>query len=541
MAQGQLSPRDAGRPWSVRRVDPWVAGVAVCVVVAGAVVENAGGLDLGPVLDWAIGAAFTAVAVRRPLMRRTTRLTPELALGLATAALWFAATGAQQVPERWQAVATAFTVIGYRGPLLHSLARQAGTPRRSVVLPLLAVGYMGALTGTRASAFATSGVALALAIVVATTARSRRDDARRVARTTAVVLGALGFVWAGFASDLMPAVTGRIVDTVVLLGAIIQLGGTAASRGLSSAVGSLVVELGPTSRQGSPVSATLARALADPYLQVRVYHPNTGWTDDLGRATGDPLVAAPGRVTVAVDPEGGRVALVHTEPGAADGPLARAAAGAALLALESVRLEAGVRREATAVRESTARLVTVDEEERRSLAERLHSGPLSRLERLRSDLLEAGEEVAPVAEELERVLSDLGDLAAGLDPGRIGTDGLWRSLARLCDGMGIPVTYEVDPDVDGLPAELAALTYFVTAEALTNAGRHAAATRAQVALRLHDRELTLTIEDDGHGGAVVRPGRGVQGLIDRVELAGGRLTLDSPHGGPTRIVAHVPC
>ena len=96
------------------------------------------------------------------------------------------------------------------------------------------------------------------------------------------------------------------------------------------------------------------------------------------------------------------------------------------------------------------------------------------------------------------------------------------------------------PGADGLPPELAALTYFVTAEALTNVARHAAATRARVALGITEREVCLTIDDDGRGGAVVEPGRGVQGVRDRVELAGGRLTLDSPPGGPTRLEVRVP-
>jgi signal transduction histidine kinase len=544
-------------------VDLWVAAAAIAVLAAGASLELADGLDVRPLLDWTIGAGFTAAAARRPFMGRTARRTAELALGLGTAALWFAATGAAHLPPQWQGTATVLTgltVIGYRGPLLHWLVRQADAPRRGTVLALLAVGYAGALTGTRGSAVATAATALALAVVVAATARSRRDDARRVARATAVVLAALGLVWASAATGLLPSSAGVLLDTVVLLGAVVLLGGPAASRGLSGAVGSLVVELGPSSRQRAPVSATLARALADPQLHVRAYAPDTGWTDEFGRPVSDPVAADPDRVTLADGPDGGRVALVHGEPGAADGPLARAAATAALLALESVRLEANVRREATAVRESTARLVTVDEEERRALSLRLQTGPLSRLERLQEAMVRGDDELTPVTEELDRVIRDLGDLAAGLDPGGIGTDGLTQTLRRLCEGMGLPVALHVSHDADSLPADslpadslpadslpadslpadLAALAYFVTAEALTNVVRHAAADHASVTLDVSTHEVLLTIEDDGRGGAVVDAGRGVQGLIDRVEFAGGRLTLDSPSGGPTRLVARVP-
>lgn len=183
---------------------------------------------------------------------------------------------------------------------------------------------------------------------------------------------------------------------------------------------------------------------------------------------------------------------------------------------------------------------TADEEERRSLAERLHSGPLSRLERLRAALTHRDDELFALTEELDHVTADLGDLAAGLDPGGLRAEGLSRTLARLCDGMGFLVTLDVSPGTARLPAETAALAYFVTAEALTNVARHAAARCARVELLVHLHDLRLTIEDDGRGGVAVHRGRGVQGLVDRVEVAGGRLTVDSPPGGPTRLVAHVP-
>jgi signal transduction histidine kinase len=515
-------------------------GAAVVLVVAGAVVEAGSGPSVGAVLDWTIGAGFTAAAVRRSRARPTARPPVELVLGLATAALWFASTGAGLLPTQWQAVATSVTVIAYRGPLLHWLVAHAGIARRGTVLLLLTLGYAAALTGTRASAVVTALAALGLAAAVVRRARGRRDDARRVARATAAVLIALGLVWAGAAADVVPTEARQVMDVAVLLCAIGLLGRSADASGLSGAVGGLVVELGPSGRHSSPVSATLARALADPLLQLRAYSPDTGWTDESGRPARDPVADTPDRVTVAQAGDGSRVALIHAEPRSADDPLARAAAAAALLALDSVRWEARVRREADDVRESTARLVTVDDEERRALADRLNTGPLSRLQALRRSLTEEGEAVAPLVEELDRVMIDLGYLAAGLDPGGIGTEGLSRALARLCDGMAFPVEHRLSPGADDLAAELATVCYFVTAEALTNAARHAAATSARVTLDVTDLDLRLTVEDDGRGGIVVSPGGGLQGLMDRVEFLGGRLTLDSPPGGPTRLVVDVP-
>jgi signal transduction histidine kinase len=162
------------------------------------------------------------------------------------------------------------------------------------------------------------------------------------------------------------------------------------------------------------------------------------------------------------------------------------------------------------------------------------------LAELRRSLAGEGDELAPLAEELDRVMIDLSHLAAGLDPGGIATEGLSGALAGLCDGMAFPVEQHLSASADGLPPDLAALIYFVTAEALTNVSRHAGATRASVALDVTEHLVRLTIDDDGRGGAVVETGGGTQGLRDRVELAGGRLTLDSPPGGPTRLLATVP-
>jgi signal transduction histidine kinase len=83
-----------------------------------------------------------------------------------------------------------------------------------------------------------------------------------------------------------------------------------------------------------------------------------------------------------------------------------------------------------------------------------------------------------------------------------------------------------------------ALVYFVAAECLTNIARHSGATKATVTVALDDT-VRIEIADNGHGGATTTEGRGLQGLADRVTLAGGEFTIDSPPGGPTRIAAEL--
>lgn len=281
--------------------------------------------------------------------------------------------------------------------------------------------------------------------------------------------------------------------------------------GLSGAVGEIVLDLGPTGQATSPVAASLARALADPDLLIRTFQPDTGWTDDRGRPVADPEAERGERgVTAAATAAGRRVMLVHGPKGAGDTELARAAARAAALALESVRVEALVRRQALDIRLSAARLVTVDDTQRGVLAERLRAGPIARLARIRGPQRDRAAD--PFVAEIDRIVDDLHRMAQGLDPaaladGRTVREALY-DLARRAD---VPVDCDLDEKLDRLPDDSSALVYYATSECLTNIARHAHATAAHLQVRL-DRTLVVDIHDNGHGGAVANPGGGLQGL-----------------------------
>jgi len=90
-----------------------------------------------------------------------------------------------------------------------------------------------------------------------------------------------------------------------------------------------------------------------------------------------------------------------------------------------------------------------------------------------------------------------------------------------------------------LPEPVEAAAYYVVAEALANVQKHAGATRVVVHAATEDRGLIVEVEDNGVGGADDE-GSGLRGLADRVEALGGRLTLDSPAGGGTRLLAEIP-
>jgi len=102
----------------------------------------------------------------------------------------------------------------------------------------------------------------------------------------------------------------------------------------------------------------------------------------------------------------------------------------------------------------------------------------------------------------------------------------------------LPVTVEVTPD--RLPAPVETTAYFVAAEALTNAVKHADAACAHVRAAVRHGVLELEIRDDGRGGADPQRGTGLVGLADRVASVDGAITVTSPAGKGTTITVRLP-
>jgi signal transduction histidine kinase len=103
----------------------------------------------------------------------------------------------------------------------------------------------------------------------------------------------------------------------------------------------------------------------------------------------------------------------------------------------------------------------------------------------------------------------------------------------------VPVTF--DAQIEGLlPDEVEVAAYYVAAEALTNAAKHARASVVQLDAATADGAVRLTIRDNGVGGAHPGGGSGLIGLQDRVEALGGSITIDSPAGSGTCIVVTLP-
>jgi signal transduction histidine kinase len=136
-------------------------------------------------------------------------------------------------------------------------------------------------------------------------------------------------------------------------------------------------------------------------------------------------------------------------------------------------------------------------------------------------------------------LKELRDLVRGIRPPVLADRGLAAAITSLADRTPVPV--HVVSTVEPRPSEaVETAAYFVVAESLTNAAKHARANRIDVRLQRLGSSLQVEISDDGQGGADVA-GHGLSGLRRRVEALDGHLFVTSPRGGPTIIRAEIPC
>jgi signal transduction histidine kinase/integral membrane sensor domain MASE1 len=199
---------------------------------------------------------------------------------------------------------------------------------------------------------------------------------------------------------------------------------------------------------------------------------------------------------------------------------------------------------------SRARLVEVGDAERRRLERNLHDGAQQRLVsvalglnmvagKLESDPRTARSLLSGAQTELARGLEELRELARGIHPAVLTDRGLGPALDALTARAPLPVDVTTVPD-ERLSPPVEAAAYYVIAEAITNVAKYAHATGATVSISRANGAATVTVSDDGVGGADPAVGSGLRGLAARVEALNGHLDIDSPPGGGTRITAEIP-
>jgi signal transduction histidine kinase len=275
---------------------------------------------------------------------------------------------------------------------------------------------------------------------------------------------------------------------------------------------------------------------------------NSDWL--LRDGNGQPLPVASGvGVPVVVDGSLWGVMSVASSTGTPLPPdtEARLAAFTELIATAVANAEARSKLSA-----SRARVVASADETRRRIERDLHDGAQQRLIslalRLRAVQATVPPEQAKLADELDEVINGLSDsldelreLARGIHPAILARAGLGPALRGLAHRSRLPVKLEARIQ-DRLPERVEVTAYYILSEALTNAAKHASATAVRVDVDVDPTRgaIRLAVRDDGVGGADPARGSGLLGLQDRVEAAGGTITIRSPAGEGTELLVELP-
>ncbi|QYN37401.1 sensor histidine kinase [Pseudonocardia sp. DSM 110487] len=189
--------------------------------------------------------------------------------------------------------------------------------------------------------------------------------------------------------------------------------------------------------------------------------------------------------------------------------------------------------------------------ELRRIERDLHDGTQARLVAIalrlgvaRESLTDDPELVARLLKEAhegaEDAMTELRGVIRTMYPPILADRGLAGAVTALATGAGVPTAVEIG-DLGEVPAAVEAAAYFVAAEALTNAARHAHATSATVRMIRTGGMLTVEVTDDGAGGADETRGTGITGIRHRAAALDGSARISSPAGGPTVVTVELPC
>ena len=202
--------------------------------------------------------------------------------------------------------------------------------------------------------------------------------------------------------------------------------------------------------------------------------------------------------------------------------------------------------------ESRKAVLDVEASELRRIERDLHDGAQQRLVMLTinlglaADKIDADPEAAKglvvdARDQARLALAEIRSLVRGIAPSILMDRGLVAALSALAGRSPVPaIVLSSLPAGERLPDAVERAAYFVVAEAMANVAKHAAATRCEIHVRREGERLVVEVRDDGRGGARLLPAGGLAGLAGRVEALDGRLSLDSPPGGPTVVRADMP-
>jgi len=310
--------------------------------------------------------------------------------------------------------------------------------------------------------------------------------------------------------------------------------------------------LGTAGATRPAVARALASTLGDESLRIVYWSPErSSYVGESGAEVAFPRVDADrGLTEVRV---GSRLvgAITYDSRIIADEQAVRRAGEVLAIAVDRERLTAELLASNEALLNSRLRLVETADRERTRIAQDLHDGLQVQLVLLALEAQNIA--IAPTASpqthadaaqlrrRIDEAAADLRRLVHNVIPAALVEQGLAAATEDLVDRLVIPATLDADLGVEPLAASTTHTAYFVVAEALANAVKHSSASSVHVRLRRVEPRLQIEVGDDGVGGASVERGTGLRGLIDRVDVMGGRVLIDSPRGEGTKVKVELPC
>jgi signal transduction histidine kinase len=293
------------------------------------------------------------------------------------------------------------------------------------------------------------------------------------------------------------------------------------------------------------LAAVLRNVLRDSDLRLcRWQGPELGYVDvggDVGRAN-----LTLGRWLFVDDASGPLAAVSHRSPALEDPPTAAAVSSAVRLAVVHQQLQEELAARLDDLSAARTRLMAAADRQRVATASRLRGDVVGPLEyavaELRSITLmpsdgEAAEAIGVAVQELTAGAEDVISVVGGVPPAVLGGNRLCAAVEALARRSPIDVRVQGSPAA-AADHETEIALFYVCSEALTNAVKHAGASRIHVAIDGDERSVQVVITDDGCGGADAT-GSGLQGLADRLAARHGRLRVVSPPGAGTSVTATI--
>jgi len=544
-------------------VGPVEAAIGIVLVGTGLALALMGGSRAAGLLAVLAGVALLALVPSRSAESSDLRGPGQALSGLLGPALLglfgtVAASGRMSRPAGWSIA----IVLGLAGlvALLRLASYDPFADPTCVNCGHAAPALLGVTIGLRRLLDQAAAVLtiVAAACLVGLAVRSARSQVRPRAGGLVAALGTLvAGVSAGAETALRLTSTAQLSGPPEGMGAIevvTALGGGLVVSGLAwwiAEVMRLRVRMrqlavdSATAAELGPLEVRLAEALDDESVDIGY------WLESEGRYVsrgGQPLDPSAGDVarTVTIERRGKPVAGIRHRQGIEPGAIRAELTPSFLVALDNERLNAAGMANLHALRKSRARLVSVQEQQRRQVERDLHDGIQQRLlsivfnlrlARMDAERNRDPESVAWLERAETRTLAiveEVRRLAHGIYPAILSQAGLSAALASLAELSPIPMTVVVEPSVH-LPQPLEATVYQVIVDTLADSVL-AGAGDLSIAVRQADGDVAVEID---HDGATASPR---VRLVDRVAAAGGSVTFDpSESGSVKRLRVVLPC